>query len=191
MAEDEFARARSTQFIRLHPTPLTAEHYIGLYRNYRFSGTVKSFLSKTDFLFFIFLTVFKSVLSLPIFFLISSLANSHLYNLLSFLSSSLFLYQLILLSSFSFLSFFLPFNPFLFVPLHFTSLHFTSLHFTSLHFTSPHFYSQNYLFHFFISLIDHMLAQWVIQGGFNGPLRKYIPTRYSKEQPCFFFFFFL
>ena len=165
MAEDEFARARSTQFIRLHPTPLTAEHYIGLYRNYRFSGTIKSFLSKTDFLFFIFLTVFKSVLSLPIFFFISSLANSHLYNLLSFLSSSLFLYQLILLSSF-----------FLFVPLHLTSA------LKTFYFT--------FLFHFFILPIDHMLAQWVIQGGFNGPLRKHIPTRYSKKQPCFFSFLF-
>jgi hypothetical protein len=37
MAEDEFARARSTQFTIAHPTPLGAAHYNDLYRSARFS----------------------------------------------------------------------------------------------------------------------------------------------------------
>ena len=41
-AEDEFARARSTQFLRVHPTANGAEHYVGLYRNYRFSDHLLS-----------------------------------------------------------------------------------------------------------------------------------------------------
>jgi hypothetical protein len=37
MAEDEFARARSTQFTRVHPQPISAAHYVGLYKNCRFA----------------------------------------------------------------------------------------------------------------------------------------------------------
>jgi hypothetical protein len=37
MAEDEFARSRSTHFTLVHPTQATAERYLGLYRNHRFS----------------------------------------------------------------------------------------------------------------------------------------------------------
>jgi hypothetical protein len=37
MAEDEFARSRSTHFTLVHPTQATVERYLGLYRNHRFS----------------------------------------------------------------------------------------------------------------------------------------------------------
>lgn len=39
MVEDEFARAKSSQFYRLHPTRSDTVHYNALYRSSRFSGT--------------------------------------------------------------------------------------------------------------------------------------------------------